>query len=47
MKVRTLIGGEVAVDVLLYSPREFASRVKEGDLFLRNIVKKGALLYEQ
>ncbi len=46
-KVRRLINGQIAADILIYTPREFEDRAKEGDLFLQEIIKNGKCLYEK
>ncbi len=45
--VHDVIDGEIAADVLVYSPQSLARRVRLGDFFFQDIVKKGKVLYER
>ncbi len=46
-KVRKIIDGEVAVDILIYTPQELNGRLNIGDFFFKNIINKGISLYEE
>ena len=46
LKVRRLIKGELPVDILVYTPEETERRLKIGDFFIEDILKKGKVLYE-
>lgn len=46
LQVRRIIKGELPVDVLVYTPKETQRRLKMGDFFIKDILKKGKVLYE-
>lgn len=46
-KVHRIIDGEITADVLVYSNPEIRRRLKLGDFFFRDIIKKGKVLYEK
>lgn len=46
-RVRRIIDGEIAADILIQTPRELKRRLNLGDFFYRDIVKKGKCLYEK
>lgn len=47
-KARSAIWGVgVPVDILVYTPEEIQRRVKKGDLFVKDIITKGRVLYGQ
>jgi predicted nucleotidyltransferase len=35
------------VDMIIHTPRQVRTRIKQGDFFLRNIITKGKVLYER
>lgn len=46
LRIREAIDFGFAVDLLVRSPEEFSRRVRWGDQFLREIQRKGKVLYE-
>lgn len=46
-KVRKIINGEIAADILIYSPEKVEERLNLGDFFFKNIMAKGVRLYER
>ena len=44
-KVHTIIDGEIAVDVLIFSQARLQKRLAMGDFFVGDIVSKGRVLY--
>jgi predicted nucleotidyltransferase len=44
-EVRRLVKKNIAVDFLVYRPEEFEEQLKDGDPFIKNIIKKGIVLY--
>jgi len=46
LRVIRIIDGEVAADILVRTPEEIRKRLKIGDFFYQNIIKKGKILYE-
>lgn len=42
-----LFGCGLPVDTLVYTPKEIERRIKLNDFFIRNIIKKGKMLYEK
>jgi uncharacterized protein len=46
LEVRGLIDGEIAADILVYTPKETERRLYLGDFFIEDIIKKGKILYE-
>ena len=46
-KVRKIINGEIAADILIHTPKELKTRLNLGDFFYEDIVKKGTPLYEK
>lgn len=46
-KVRRIINGEVAADILIHTPKEVNQRVRWGDFFFQDIIQKGRYLYEK
>ena len=47
LKVRRIIDGEIAADILIRTPKELERRLDLGDFFYQNIVKKGKCLYKK
>ncbi len=47
VKIRLAIDAPFAMDLLVRTPKTMEWRLKEGDWFLREIVSKGKVLYEQ
>ncbi len=47
LKARKAIGGEVAADVLVRTPKEVQERLEIGDFFIKNIIDRGEVLYEK
>lgn len=48
LKVRRLLSEEnalVGLDIMVYTPEEFAQRIKMGDSFLSQILRKGDIQY--
>ncbi len=46
-KVRRIINGEIAADILVRTPREIKTRLNLGDFFFEDIIKKGTSIYEK
>lgn len=46
-KVRKIIDGEIAVDILISTPEEVKKRLDLGDFFFRDIIKKGKYFYDK
>lgn len=46
-RVRRIIDGEVAADILIHSPRHIEQRLKMGDFFFEDIINKGIILYDK
>lgn len=46
-KVRRIINGEIAADILIHTPLEVKKRLNLGDFFYRDIISKGKYLYEK
>lgn len=46
-KVHSIIDGEIAADVLIYSPARMRRRLELGDFFFQDIMNKGIALYEK
>jgi predicted nucleotidyltransferase len=46
LKVRRLIKGELPTDIFVYTPKEIENRLKLGDFFIEDVIKKGKVLYE-
>ncbi|MEK9135264.1 MAG: nucleotidyltransferase domain-containing protein [Patescibacteria group bacterium] len=46
-KIRKIINGEIAADILVHSPSEIKNRLSLGDFFFEDIIKKGKYLYEK
>ncbi|MBI4252677.1 nucleotidyltransferase domain-containing protein [Candidatus Uhrbacteria bacterium] len=46
-KVHDIINGEIAVDILVYSPAKIRRRLDLGDFFVEDIVTKGRIIYEK
>ncbi len=44
-RVRDLIDGEIAADLLIHTPEKLAQRVRWGDFFYEDILQKGLVLY--
>lgn len=42
---RLFLDFDMPADILVYTPKEIENRVKIGDFFVENIIKKGKLLY--
>lgn len=47
LRIRKIINGEIAVDILVRTPKELKKRLELGDFFYRNIVNKGKVLYDE
>lgn len=45
VEVRKIINGKLPVDVLVYTPQETEKRLRMRDLFIKDILEKGKLLY--
>lgn len=45
LDVRKLIMGEIAADILVYTPQETQKRMEMRDFFINNILTKGKTLY--
>lgn len=45
-KIRKIINGEIAADILVYSPEEIEKNLKLGDDFFKEILSRGKYLYE-
>lgn len=43
--VRKIIDGEIAADVLIYTPIEIKRRLNLGDFFFENIINNGIYIY--
>ncbi len=46
-KIRRIIDGKIAVDLIVYTPNEMKRRFEMGDHFFKQIIKKGKTLYEK
>ncbi len=46
LRIRQIIDGEIATDILVRTPEEIKKRLELGDFFYRNIINKGKILYE-
>ncbi len=46
-KIRKIVDGEIAVDILVATPCEVKKRLDLGDFFYRDIIKKGEYFYEK
>lgn len=46
-KIRGIIDGKIAADILVYTPDEMKRRFEMGDHFFRQIIKMGKTLYEK
>ncbi|MCK5465963.1 nucleotidyltransferase domain-containing protein [Candidatus Parcubacteria bacterium] len=47
-KLRSLLfGSGIPFDLLVYTPNEVKERLKMGDFFINDIIKKGEVLYER
>lgn len=44
-RVRRIINGEIAADVLIYTPEEVERRRALGDFFIKGIIERGTYLY--
>ncbi|MDP2642463.1 MAG: nucleotidyltransferase domain-containing protein [Candidatus Peregrinibacteria bacterium] len=44
-KVRRIVDGEIALDILIATPVEVQNRLKMGDFFFRDIINKGKYVY--
>lgn len=44
-RVRRIINGEIAADILIYTPEEVERRSALGDFFIKGIIAKGTYLY--
>jgi len=44
---KLLRGRKIPVDVLVYTPKETKERLKLGDFFVEDIIKRGKLIYER
>lgn len=45
LEVRRLINGEIAADILVYTPKETQKRIEMRDFFINDILTKGKTLY--
>lgn len=45
LEVRRLINGEIAADILVYTPQETQKRIEMRDFFIKSILTKGKILY--
>lgn len=46
-KVLSLIDSDLPFEPIIYTPKEISERIFLRDLFIRNILKKGRILYEK
>lgn len=46
-KIRRIIDGEIAADLIVHTPQEMTRRFEMGDYFFKQIIKKGKTLYEK
>lgn len=46
-KIRKIIDGEIAADILVHTQKEVDKRLKLGDFFFADIINKGKYLYEK
>lgn len=46
-KIRRIINGEIAADILVHTAKEIERRLDLGDFFFKNIIDKGKYLYEK
>lgn len=46
-KIRKIIDGDIAADILVATPKEVQERLDLGDFFFRDIVKKGEYFYDK
>lgn len=44
---RILFGSGMAIDILVYTPKQLAKREQMGDPFIDKIINKGKIIYEQ
>lgn len=44
---RIVFGNKIAIDVLVYTPKQLERREKMGDPFVRKIIGTGKIVYEQ
>lgn len=44
-KIREIIDGEIAADILVFTPKEIKKRLAMGDFFFEDIIKKGKYFY--
>ncbi len=45
--VRRIVGTDIPMDVVVYTPREFEELQKSGSAFLKDVLKEGKILYEK
>lgn len=43
--VRKIIDGEIAADILIYTPKEIEKRLDLGDFFFKKIINNGIYIY--
>lgn len=46
-RVFDLIDPDFALDILVYTPQEFARMVEEGNQFLERVLEEGVIIYEK
>lgn len=46
-RVFDLINPDFALDILVYTPQEFAQMVEEGNVFLERVMEEGIVIYER
>lgn len=46
IEIKKNVGGDFAMDLLVYKPAQLQERLEWGDFFLREITQKGRVLYD-
>ena len=46
-KIRKIVNGDIAVDILVSTPKEVKRRLDLGDFFFRDIIKNGEYYYDK
>lgn len=46
-KIRKIIDGEIAADILIATPKEVQKRLDLGDFFFKDIIQKGRYFYDK
>ncbi len=47
IEINKQLNPEVAVDILVYTPEEYSTMIKEPNSFMRSILKNGRVVYEK